>query len=276
MLTANSPQSLSIQFDRAYVTMITSLSYYKGLKVLVKSLKKTNTAIPLFIMLPTDADDKLKIAVYKLGVNVIECEAIQISDAAKGSNKMQHWNQTFFKLNVMRLTQLKKIIYIDADMLILKNIDHLFSYPAISATTGGKAAHPDWTEFNSGLMVVEPNMETFEHLVACIEPAIKRRQSLNLGYGDQDVFNQFYPEWHNQQDHHFDEVYNAECCYLDALMQKNSFQDFSSIYILHYIGANKIWNNSLIENLRIIHGYFHDKKPYAAKAHLMFLRYLYV
>lgn len=133
-------------------------------------------------MLPTDSDERLKSAVYKLGVYVIECDVIQISDAAKTANMVEHWNQTFFKLNVMRLTQFKKIIYIDADMLILKNIDHLFSYPAISATTGGKAAHPEWTEFNSGLMVIEPSIECFNRLIESVEPAINRRNALHLGY----------------------------------------------------------------------------------------------
>ena len=276
MLKAISHQDLHMQFDQAYITVITNLSYYKGLRVLIKSLKKTNTTIPLFIMLPTDSDERLKSAVYKLGVYVIECDVIQISDAAKTANMVEHWNQTFFKLNVMRLTQFKKIIYIDADMLILKNIDHLFSYPASSATTGGKAAHPEWTEFNSGLMVIEPSIECFNRLIESVEPAINRRNALHLGYGDQDVFNQFYPQWNIELEHHFDEVYNAECCYLDALMQEKSFQDFSEIYVLHYIGSNKIWNNSFLMNLRIIRGCFHDKKPYEAKAYLLYLRYLYL
>lgn len=269
-------QGAQMHFDQVYITTITNWSYYKGLKVLIKSFRKTNSLIPLFVMLPTDSDEKLKSAVRKLGVPIIECDTIPLSDAAKASNKIEHWNQTFFKLNIMRLTQFKKLIYIDADMLILKNIDHLFAYPAISATTGGKAAHPEWTEFNSGLMVVEPNLEQFHRLIKSIEPAMNRRQALNLGYGDQDVFNQFYPAWHTEPEHHFDEIYNAECCYLDALMQERSFQDFSEIYILHYIGANKIWNNSLIKNLRIIRGRFLDKNPYEAKAYLLYLRYLYL
>lgn len=227
-------------------------------------------------MIPTSLDEILKKAIRKLNVQLIECNDVYISDEAKVSNKIDHWNQTFFKLNIMQLTQFKKIIYIDADMLVLRNIDHLFSYPAISATTAGKAAHPEWIEFNSGLMVIEPNMESFKRLTECIEPAIKRRQSLNLGYGDQDVFNQFYSEWPLELEHHFSEVYNAECCFLDTLMQSNSFNDFSNIYVLHFIGVNKIWNNSPIKNFRLIRGCFHDKKPYEAKAYLLYLRYLYL
>lgn len=43
-----------------------------------------------------------------------------------------------------------KIIFIDADLIILRNIDFLFGMPEISATGN------NGTLFNSGVMVIEP------------------------------------------------------------------------------------------------------------------------
>lgn len=59
-------------------------------------------------------------------------------------------------------------------------------------------------------------------------------------------------------------------------MQRRSLRKLSDIYVLHYIGANKIWNNSLIKNLKIIRGCFSDKKSYEARAYLLYLCYLYL
>ena len=60
------------------------------------------------------------------------------------------WNCSKF-----RLWQLN----IDADMLILRNIDFLFAMPEIIATGN------DATLFNSGVMVVEPSNCTFQLLM---------------------------------------------------------------------------------------------------------------
>lgn len=62
------------------------------------------------------------------------------------------------KLHAWRLTGYNKVVYLDADMLVLKPIAHLFS---ISAHL---AAAPDigWPDaFNSGLLVLTPDLATF-------------------------------------------------------------------------------------------------------------------
>ncbi|KAI6691069.1 hypothetical protein NL676_027897 [Syzygium grande] len=67
------------------------------------------------------------------------------------------WNYSKFRL--WQLTDYNKIIFIDADLLILRNIDFLFEMPEISAI-GNNA-----TLFNSGVMVVEPSNCTFQLLM---------------------------------------------------------------------------------------------------------------
>lgn len=60
-------------------------------------------------------------------------------------NAYNGWNYSKFRL--WQLTDYDKIIFIDVDPLILRNIDFLFSMPEIT-TTGNNA-----TLFNSGVMV---------------------------------------------------------------------------------------------------------------------------
>ena len=68
---------------------------------------------------------------------------------------------TFSKLHAWRLTQFFKGVFLDADTLVLQNVDELFEREELSAA-------PDigWPDtFNSGVFVFEPSIETFNKLV---------------------------------------------------------------------------------------------------------------
>ena len=69
---------------------------------------------------------------------------------------------TFSKLHAWRLTQYSKCVFLDADTLVLENVDELFDREELSAA-------PDigWPDcFNSGVFVYEPSMDTFSNLLA--------------------------------------------------------------------------------------------------------------
>ena len=226
-------------------------------------------------MLPDNCrNSDLHRKIQKYGAGIIFAPEIEIHAVYNQNNKMTHWNHTFFKLNVANLTQFDKVVFLDADMIVLKNLDHLFSYSSISATTGGKAAHPEWTEFNSGIMVIEPAVALYNKLIDCIVPAIERKTAQNLGYGDQDVFNQCFPDWNNHPELNFGEQYNVEHCFIDNYMKASNTNNFDDIYVLHFIGAQKIWNKNVIQLLRMFHGLIHDKKYYEIRACLLYLKYL--
>ena len=62
---------------------------------------------------------------------------------------------TFTKINLWRLIQFRKIIYVDSDVVALRAPDELFSLPE------SFAAAPDvgWPDaFNTGVMVIAPHM----------------------------------------------------------------------------------------------------------------------
>ena len=67
---------------------------------------------------------------------------------------------TFSKLHAWRLTQYSKCVFLDADTLVLQNVDELFNREELSAA-------PDigWPDcFNSGVFVFEPSLDTFRNL----------------------------------------------------------------------------------------------------------------
>ncbi|KAJ6366305.1 hypothetical protein OIU77_002815 [Salix suchowensis] len=138
------------------------------------------------------------------------------------------WNYSKFRL--WQLTDYDKIIFIDADLLILRNIDFLFGMPEISAT-GNNASL-----FNSGVMVIEPSNCTFNLLMEHINEI----ESYNGG--DQGYLNEVFTWWHRIPKHmnflkHFwigDE---------EEVKQKKT-RLFAAeppiLYVLHYLGV-KPW-----------------------------------
>ena len=68
---------------------------------------------------------------------------------------------TFTKINIWRLEKYSKCVFLDADCLVLRDIDDLFEREEFSAAPD--AGWPDC--FNSGVFVFQPSKETFTKLV---------------------------------------------------------------------------------------------------------------
>ena len=93
----------------------------------------------------------------------------------------------YLKVRLWQLTEFSKIVYLDADALVLSDLTSLF------VATSSFAAAPDVGAsniFNSGLLVLRPNLPLFTALMS----AAADTKSSNLG--DQGFFNAFFPHWH--------------------------------------------------------------------------------
>lgn len=68
---------------------------------------------------------------------------------------------TFTKIRAWTLTQFKKCVFLDADTLVIQNVDDLFEREELSAA-------PDigWPDcFNTGVFVFAPSMDTYSNLI---------------------------------------------------------------------------------------------------------------
>lgn len=160
---------------------------------------------------------------------------------------------TFTKLHLWNLTQYERVLYLDADTLVLNNVDHLFQLPKeIDFAASPELGFPDC--FNSGVMLLRPNEDTFEELCKFA----KTRESFDGG--DQGLLNVFFGDGTRNHPSTFltkekDELsedskgwfrlsftYNMEMhkvyrLYIPAAMR---YQDEHRI--LHFIGKQKPWH----------------------------------
>ncbi len=227
--------------SRSYIAVMTNDKFYPGLCALVHSLKKVQAKCPLSVVIPRDIPAETKQLIADVGVQMIEMDPVVVPDELLSLNSANRWNATLFKLNIFNLTQFEKIVFLDLDMIVLKNIDELFDAPHMSAVVAGKCVYRDWTRLNSGILVVEPDKKVYEDLLACCDKACEDRLNKGFGFGDQDVINYLYPDWYEHQELVLPEIYNA----LSVCIQKlSSIYAYENLKVAHFADPIKPWKYS--------------------------------
>lgn len=236
----------------AYVTIATSKNYLPGLMSMYLSLKQTGTQIPLYAMLPQSLveDEAKTIANLKQkGIKVLQYNhSVEIPQQLIEKNTVNghfRFNHTFDKLLVFGLTQFDKIVFIDADMYILQNLDHLFTFPHMSAVAAGRSypGNQDWIDLNSGLMTIQPQDNLLRDLVQKIPEVIMQKDIC----GDQDVLQLYYPDWPQQPKKNMGEKYGVFAQYASyyekhlGYTYTNDKENPQSVAVIHFIGEMKPW-----------------------------------
>ena len=224
----------------AYVTTLTSKNYVPGVLALKKSLKRTKTKYKLYVLIPKNNAATLLPLLEKILDTF--CLCIVLDDINQNNISNHYWDLTFFKLQAASLIQFDKVVLLDSDMLINKNIDHLFMCESFSAVVAGKSSHNEYVDLNSGLLVLEPNLCMFEELINLCQNVIKARNSKNLFAGDQDVFIAYKTNWRSETQLHLSEKYN---CFFNDIYRVSSALSCKplELSVIHFIGSEKPWMN---------------------------------
>lgn len=233
--------------SKAYVTLLGSQNYLLGLLALYESWLKTKSSYPFYAILSSEIDKRTENYIQDIGINIIrEDIEISIPENVLEANKnfsVERWSNTLLKLKVFDLTQFTKIVFLDSDMMVLRNLDHLFEFPHMTATNSG-ALYPgneDWKELNSGLMVIVPEAGLYEKIFSMFNRVASRK----VHFGDQDLINEYYSDWYSRKELYLQEVYNVFSNYLSYYLTNLGLQykgnDNSSVAVIHFIGYPKPW-----------------------------------
>ncbi|CAN8258861.1 unnamed protein product [Cochlearia groenlandica] len=220
-------RSLGNPKREAYATILHSAHVYVcGAIAAAQSIRQSGSTRDLVILVDDNISGYHRSGLEAAGWQIRTIQRIRNPKAEKDA--YNEWNYSKFRL--WQLTDYDKIIFIDADLLILRNIDFLFSTPEISATGN------NGTLFNSGVMVIEPCNCTFQLLM----DHINEIESYNGG--DQGYLNEVYTWWHRIPKHmnflkHFwvgdeDDVRRKKTDLFGA--------EPPVLYVLHYLGM-KPW-----------------------------------
>lgn len=254
-----------MRVNYTYMTILTNEAYIPGCMALARSLINVNSEYKLSVLVPEQKRDYIYEKLEQYGFFratgdycIIETQPdIELPESVV--LKDYYWNETFFKLQIAKCYHYEKIIFIDSDQMVLRNIDHLFEKPHMTATICGKCLHPDWHDLTSGLMVIEPNKDFYLNLVACIEPAVKRKYDAGENVGDQDVFHQVMPEWRIIDSLHLPEKYDIFWSMIEILCEKEGVST-NEFFMIHFQGKEKPWHRFRYYYLWIFIRYFFEGK----------------
>ncbi|NWT42220.1 GLYG protein, partial [Chroicocephalus maculipennis] len=148
--------------DQSFVTLATNDSYVKGALVLGSSLQQYRTTRKLTALITPQVSDPMRRVLEKVFDEVILVNVLDSGDSAHlALMKRPELGVTLTKLHCWELTQFSKCVFMDADTMVLSNIDELFEREELSA-----APDPGWPDcFNSGVFVYRPSIETYNQLL---------------------------------------------------------------------------------------------------------------
>ncbi|CAI7598356.1 unnamed protein product [Penicillium glandicola] len=209
--------------------LLLSDNYLPGAMVLAHSLRDNGTKAKLVALFTPDSLQSGTIDELRTVYDELIPVSSMVNDTPANLWLMDRPDliATFTKIELWRLTQYERVVYIDCDVVALRAPDELLSLEA------DFAAAPDvgWPDcFNSGMMVLRPNLQDYYALKALAQ------RGISFDGADQGLLNMHFRDWHR-----LSFTYNctpsANYQYIPAYKH---FQ--STISLIHFIGAQKPWN----------------------------------
>jgi len=187
--------------SRAFVTLVTNADYALGAKALINSIRATATSADI-VVLHTDVAE-----VQGLDARLVRCDLLPTSDAfnlahardalharaafTKGGKPPFHTPlDNFAKLRLWQLDY-ERVVFLDADTLVLRNVDKLFDYPEFCAAPNVYESVADFHRMNSGVFTARPSTMTFDNMLTRLDmPGAFWRRT------DQTFLETYFPDWH--------------------------------------------------------------------------------
>ncbi|TFK76982.1 nucleotide-diphospho-sugar transferase [Pluteus cervinus] len=111
---------------KAYVTLLTKPSYLAGTLVLDNDLRVVGSKYPLVVMITPGLGQDARNVLVKRGIPIIDVETLQ---PAEGTHTLsahdQRFADTWTKLRGFELVQYDRVIMLDCDMIVKRNMDEL-------------------------------------------------------------------------------------------------------------------------------------------------------
>ena len=190
----------------AYVTLVTNADYALGALALARSLARTSTQHDL-VVLATKGAENLE-PLEREGCRILCIEQLPLSEdfRTRHSRKAQHSAapfdkggkpifhdplDNFCKLRLWELEEYERVVFLDADTVVVRNIDKLFGYPEFSAAPNLYESLMDMHRLNSGVFVAQPSKASFDDMLKRLDVSDRfwRRT-------DQTFLETYFPDWH--------------------------------------------------------------------------------
>lgn len=235
--------------------------YLKGACISAFSAKLTKTRCELVLMATKDVqigDQPPKIFDRIVSIEYVHGNS-KTPMSKRQKEKYGKWmDVSYTKWVCLSLIEYRKVIFVDADIIIHKNIDHLFQldppagrffnymikgklnhlkhgdkinpvfmYDNLILTSHKKTRQPNFT-VNGGFVLLQPEMKMFEKLLEISKQNIVFR---NVSSIDECIISLLYT-LHNKSWTNLDKIYNCETW---------KDKDYKNASVMHFIGDDLPW-----------------------------------
>ncbi|XP_059535986.1 glycogenin-2 isoform X2 [Myotis daubentonii] len=219
--------------DQAFVTLATNDTYCQGALVLGQSLRNQRATRQLVVLITPQVSRLLRAILSRVFDEVVEVDLMDSADHVHlAFLRRPELGVTLTKLHCWTLTRYSKCVFLDADTLVLCNIDELFERSEFSA-----APDPGWPDcFNSGVFVFRPSLRTHRLLLQ------HAADHGSYDGADQGLLNSFFSSWPTADiQKHLPFVYNLSSS--RAYTYGPAFRQFGSrAKVVHFLGPKKPWS----------------------------------
>ncbi|QCE07242.1 glycogenin glucosyltransferase [Vigna unguiculata] len=244
---------------RAYVTFLAGNGdYVKGVVGLAKGLRKVKSMYPLVVAMLPDVPEEHRNILISQGCIVREIEPVYPPEN-QTQFAMAYYVINYSKLRIWEFVEYSKMIYLDGDIQVFDNIDHLFDLPenyfyAVKdcfceptwAHTPQYKIHycqqcPDKVQwptnfgpkpplyFNAGMFVYQPNLATYKDLLQTVQV------TKPTSFAEQDFLNMYFKDKYRP----IPNVYNLV---LAMLWRHPENVELEKVKVVHYCAAgSKPW-----------------------------------
>lgn len=231
--------------------------YFLGALLLGFSLMKVKTKADVILLVSNDVPKKQR-KILSEYFKVVEIDYISMN-INNLSNRNSRFQNIFTKLRAFEFEEYEKIMLIDIDMFVLKNMDHLFELDAPAASSRkenikhGEKIDPNSIyidkkqnrvrgSINAGLMLLEPGKEELGKIIR----EINGKMPYKLKNPEQDYLSYRYREkWTN-----LDFSYNCQFS-MKGIMEKFNYS-VHDIHNLHYSWILNPWELVLDDKEKIM------------------------
>ncbi|KFV68964.1 Glycogenin-1, partial [Dryobates pubescens] len=241
--------------DQAFVTLATNDVYCQGALVLGQSLRNHTTSRKLAVLITPEVSSGMRSVLCSVFDEVVEVDTLDSADSVRlALMQRPELGVTFSKLHCWTLTHYSKCVFMDADTLVLCNVDELFDREEFSA-----APDSGWPDcFNSGVFVFRPSLKTYNLLLRFAA------EHGSFDGGDQGLLNSFFSNWATADiGKHLPFLYNLSSSAVYTYIP--AFNHFGrDAKVVHFLGATKPWNYRYnLQTERVMHdgttsGSFHQ------------------
>ncbi|KAF7817992.1 galactinol synthase 2-like [Senna tora] len=245
--------------NRAYVTFLAGDGdYVKGVVGLAKGLRKVQSMYPLVVAVLPDVPEEHRKILISQGCIVKEIEPVY-PPPNQAQFAMAYYVINYSKLRIWEFVEYSKMIYLDGDIQVFGNIDHLFDLPngyfyavmdCFCEKTWSSSPQyqigycqqcPDkvqWPSdmgpkpplyFNAGMFVYEPNLSTYHDLLKTLQVTTP------TSFAEQDFLNMYFRDKYRP----ISNMYNLV---LAMLWRHPENVQLDNVKVVHYCAAgSKPW-----------------------------------